>query len=445
MAEPMQHHPAPWRVALDFGTAWSKAAIAPARNPQAGVRPLRLDDATDWDNPLLLASAVFISKTHVRLGRSALTAALEAPDREALRSFKSILAAPDLDKALEIAPKRTIDPDGVFTFRDLITLYLGYAWVNLENGLATDSERPPLDQCSLAFTLPRWPSAGGAAGLVHQLIVAGMHVGKTLGKAMCAPGGIEISLAKSALASAARPGTPPLRVEGCILEATAAALCHLDGKARFVCVLDMGAGTTDFAGLAIGKDGSISEIPTARSTLTKAGDVLDSVVLGAIVKASGARGTQAQSAVWRAAAGQIRRHKETILSQKKAALRIGQNVIAVPQAQIWKAPDAKSFLEEIDRAFRASLEACAQAAAAAGEKSVTVVAAGGGARLEPIADLLAKPKTKTRNISVLTTPPTPSWANSARFAGQLAPVFPQLAVAMGAALAPPSLVMPLQG
>ena len=43
-------------------------------------------------------------------------------------------------------------------------------------------------------------------------------------------------------------------------------------------------------------------------------------------------------------------------------------------------------------------------------------------------------------VKVVPRPATPEWASDGAFAGNLAPVFPQLAVAIGGALAPNSIL-----
>jgi hypothetical protein len=85
----------------------------------------------------------------------------------------------------------------------------------------------------------------------------------------------------------------------------------------------------------------------------------------------------------------------------------------------------------------------AQAASVAdslGCSTVTVVLAGGGANLGFIQDIARRSKPKKVKAKPKLIPTVPSWAHTETFQGQLAPVFSQLAIAMGGAIAPANLV-----
>ena len=104
-----------WTLCMDFGTAFSKAAAAPAgawsRFDPAQVRPLMLSGHDPEANAFLLDSAVFIDDDRVLFGRAAIARAEELDDKKrmALRSFKTLLSVTDLDRALNTnAPARSI-------------------------------------------------------------------------------------------------------------------------------------------------------------------------------------------------------------------------------------------------------------------------------------------------------------------------------------------------
>ncbi len=96
-----------WTLCVDFGTAFSKAAAAPRRAwrqfDPAMVRPLTLNGVSGDGNPFLLDSAVFIDDERILFGAAAVRRAeeLEHKKRQALRSFKTLLSAPDLERALK--------------------------------------------------------------------------------------------------------------------------------------------------------------------------------------------------------------------------------------------------------------------------------------------------------------------------------------------------------
>ncbi|MEQ1493201.1 MAG: hypothetical protein ABL932_21910, partial [Terricaulis sp.] len=107
-----------WTLCIDFGTAYSKAAVAPSgawsRFDPATVRPLML--SAEGQNAFLLDSAVFVDEDRVLFGRAALNEADEQADkkRAALRSFKTLLSVSDLDRALNTNAPATIDPHRIF-------------------------------------------------------------------------------------------------------------------------------------------------------------------------------------------------------------------------------------------------------------------------------------------------------------------------------------------
>ena len=78
-------------------------------------------------------------------------------------------------------------------------------------------------------------------------------------------------------------------------------------------------------------------------------------------------------------------------------------------------------------------------AAARGRGGVQAIAVGGGASAPFIQGLI---RSKGLRSSPRVTPraATPDWAHAREFQGNLAPVFPQLAIAIGGALAPKEML-----
>ena len=133
-----------WTLCIDFGTAYSKAAAAPAgawsRFDPASVRPLMLGGAEAAGNPFLLDSAVFVDDERVLLGRLAVARAdeLAGSKRSALKSFKTLLSVSDLDRALNTNAPGSIDPHRIFQMRDLIVIYLAYLLASIDRAAAQD-------------------------------------------------------------------------------------------------------------------------------------------------------------------------------------------------------------------------------------------------------------------------------------------------------------------
>jgi hypothetical protein len=83
-----------WTLCIDFGTAFSKAAAAPAgawsRFHPADVRPLMLSEDEEA-NPFLLDSAVFVDEDRILFGRAAITRADALAHKSARRCVRSKL------------------------------------------------------------------------------------------------------------------------------------------------------------------------------------------------------------------------------------------------------------------------------------------------------------------------------------------------------------------
>jgi hypothetical protein len=162
-----------WTLCIDFGTAYSKAAVAPtgawSRFDPASVRPLML--SADGQNTFLLDSAVFVDEDRVLFGRAALNEADAQADnkRAALRSFKTLLSVSDLDRALNTNAPATIDPHRVFQMRDLIVLYLAYLLASIERAITADPILAQGGSFSRRYAAPAWRS-GDSAGM-HDVIV----------------------------------------------------------------------------------------------------------------------------------------------------------------------------------------------------------------------------------------------------------------------------------
>jgi molecular chaperone DnaK (HSP70) len=237
-----------WTLCIDFGTAYSKAAVAPtgawSRFDPATVRPLML--SAESQNAFLLDSAVFVDEDRVLFGRAALNEADEQADnkRAALRSFKTLLSVSDLDRALNTNAPATIDPHRVFQMRDLIVLYLAYLLASIERAIQTDPILAQGGTFTRRYAAPAWRS-GDSAGM-HDVIVRLFGEAEAfravVGKRILAPDGLSLRTISEALPKAME------RAEalemGLIFEATAAAAytsVGLEGSGSHLIVVDMGA------------------------------------------------------------------------------------------------------------------------------------------------------------------------------------------------------------
>jgi molecular chaperone DnaK (HSP70) len=441
-----------WTLCIDFGTAFSKAAAAPvgawsAFEP-AGVRPLLLSP-DGQGNAFLLDSAVFVDEDRVLFGRAALQRAEEIGDkkRQALRSFKTLLSVSDLERALNANAPATIDPHRIFQMRDLVVLYLAYLLAAVERGAASDTMITQGRIASRRYAAPAWRS-GDSAGM-HDTIVRLFGEAEAFrnaaGRRMLMSEGISLRTISDALPKATQHPEP---VEmGLIFEATAAAAytsIGLEGAASHLIVVDMGAGTTDIAALA--RIGSRTiEIAEARVTLKQAGDFLDHVIANRVLDtASWARNSAQRTELWAVLMRQMADIKEAVFMDGRAVLRNQGRSITINMRDVKKDEDFRDFEKSLRQAYDHALSIVRDDARARGRSEVHAIAVGGGASAPFIRELIQR-KAGSVRPRVMARPATPQWAHSRTFAGNLAPVFPQLAIAIGGALAPDSMLAALGG
>lgn len=441
-----------WVLCVDFGTAYSKAAAAPASawsrfDPRA-VRPLMLSDH-ELGNAFLLDSAVFVDDDRVVFGRDALARADAQANRKrlALRSFKTLLSVSDLDRAMNTNAPASIDPHRMFQMRDLVVLYLAYLLEAVERGIGEDAMVSRATHISRRYAAPAWRS-GDSAGMhdtVLRLFAEAEAVRLALGKRLAAREGVSLKLLSDALPKAtasARPYDMSL-----VFEATAAAAytsIGLEDQSSHLIVVDMGAGTTDIAALEH-TTVDAAEIAEARVTLKQAGDFIDSVIANVVIEsASWARDAETQRALWTVLMRQMRDIKEAVFADSVATLRHEGRTMSLRMKNIERDASFREFGRSLQGAFDHSLSVVRAEARARRRARIQAVAVGGGASA-PFIQGLFTGKSARGNPLLLARPATPDWAHAPEFQGNLAPVFPQLAIAIGGALAPEGMLAARSG
>ncbi len=439
-----------WTLCIDFGTAYSKAAAAPATSWRAFdpglLRPLRLGGENGAGNSFLLESAVFIDEDRILLGPAAVARAAENPaaKRDALRSFKTLLSVSDLDRALQTALPVSIDPHRKFSMGDLILIYLGYLTAAIDRAVAADPTFDAAAQFQRRYAAPAW-RGGDSAGLhtiVTRLFGQAETVRDTLGPALLSHEGIALDDARNALVTAYE--SKHLADMGLIYEATAAGAYSSIGlavEAPALLIVDMGAGTTDIAVLA--RAGArVEELADARVTLKQAGDYVDRVLANLILaKNNRVKTAAAQGVLWREALAGMRDIKENLFAEGHAGLRHDGRVTVVTLKDLERAKDFRAFRKTLDDAHQHALDVARSFAALHGRREIQTVAVGGGAAAPFIQALIRqKPRRAAGKLQIKARPPTPDWAHDRAFRGNLAPVFPQLAIAIGGALAPDEML-----
>ncbi|HJS79523.1 MAG TPA: Hsp70 family protein [Vitreimonas sp.] len=437
-----------WALCIDFGTAFSKAAAAPAgawsRFHPEDVRPLMLS-REEGANPFLLDSAVFVDEDRILFGRAALARAdaLAHKKRQALRSFKTLLSVSDLDRALNTGAPASIDPHRIFPMRDLVVLYLAYLLAATDRAVRADPVLSAVSALERRYAAPAWRS--GDSGGLHESVVRLFGEAEALrtaiGDKILSPQGVTLKAVGDALPGAL---SHPRAVQmGLVFEATAAAAytsIGLEESASHMIVVDMGAGTTDIAAIAR-SGGRMEELPDARVTLKQAGDFIDRIIANIVLDANKwARSQDQQSILWRLLMRHMRDIKESLFADGRAMLRHENRTISLSMRDLEKDRDFRDFLKNLHRAYDESMEAVRDSAVARKRRGIQAIAVGGGANAPFVQDLLARRPPRSSKLVIEARPATPEWADAPEFEGNLAPVFPQLSIAIGGALAPDTML-----
>lgn len=437
-----------WTVCIDFGTAFSKAAAAPFAawthfHPE-DVRPLMLS-GDDGANPFLLDSAIFVDDDRILFGRAAITRAdaLAHQKRQALRSFKTLLSVSDLDRALNTSAPVSIDPHRMFPMRDLVVLYLAYLLAATDRAVRNDPVLSEASAIQRRYAAPAWRSgdSGGLHDAVVRLFGEAEAFRAAVGDKILAPQGLSLKTVSEAIPGAlSHP--KPIQM-GLVFEATAAAAytsIGLEESASHMIVVDMGAGTTDIAAVAR-SGGRMEELSQARVTLKQAGDFIDKVVANVVIDANAwARSSDQQTMLWRLLMRHMRDIKESLFLDGRAMLRHENRTIGLSLRDLEKDRDFREFLKALQKAYDSSLAAVRDSAIERKRRGVQAVAVGGGAAAPFIQALLKRKPSRANKLIWEARPATPDWAHAPAFRGNLAPVFPQLAIAIGGALAPDAML-----
>ena len=443
-----------WTLCVDFGTAYSKAVAAPsdawARFDPALVRPLMLSGADFGGNAFLLESAVFVDDDRILFGPAALERAdaLAHKKRMALRSFKTLLSVSDLERALNTSAPLSIDPHRLFPMRDLIVLYLAYLSAAIDRAVACDPVLAGIGEFERRYAAPAW--RGGDSAGSHAVVVGLFAEAEALcnivGDELLSAKGLKVKTTTGSLAAAR--AAPRRRDMGLIFEATAAAAytsIGLEESASHLIVVDVGAGTTDIAAMAR-RGKRIEELPEARVTIKQAGDYIDRIIADIAIKASPwAKSSAQQTELWGALLRNMRDIKESLFLDGRAVLRNEGRVLTLNLRDLERDRDFHDFTRSLADAYEHGLEVVRDAALKAERREVQAIAVGGGAAAPFVQELIRRKPSRSGNLRFVPRPATPEWAHAREFRGNLAPVFPQLAIAIGGALAPETMLAALGG
>ncbi len=294
----------------DFGTAFSKVAVC-----RSGFvsKPLPIGTVGGSERPFGVPSLVFHDSGSVYLGAPALARLTGAPDqrREALSSFKMILSASDLDLVLETRPSLRIEPAQSWTYADFIVVYLAYL-IHLTEYALRKADLGPVSDQEIRVVLPDWSDKAGdkKAQLLARLFSRAFTLEAILGNKLLS--GI---VARPQVDEALEKTAGPLKSEkiGIVFEPAAAAFAFMPeiiaSRAKVAVVIDVGAGTTDFAGCMIqrGRSVTLRFLRDTYRTINVAGDSFDTALLNMIIDDERLQlDFASRDAVWRACSRDIR-------------------------------------------------------------------------------------------------------------------------------------------
>lgn len=436
----------PWRICIDFGTAASKAALSMAglRGPEAldDIHPLQIGTAAGETTPFIAPSALLFDKGRILFGAAALDEANSA-EVEPLQSFKTFLGARDLEEALSFKLRRSVDASGLFTQRDALVLYSAYLMRLCERALALDARLPAGAHLSpRRYAYPNWRPGALANRILSNIFDIAQKLSEILGDGLLAREGVLFEDARAALKQAYNaPGQG--RIEAGVFEALAAAECHFalsPDMPDFVIVFDMGAGTTDmtaFECVGQGEARRMREIAQARQTSALACDEVDKIIVARMsLKAKGEKRRGARKQFWRRLSTRARKLKETLFRDGQCEATYEGQKITLKLAEFMHDRNFVAFYSALLDTYRGFLTEIGIRAAASGKDAIGIVLAGGGSSLPFVQQMAQKTRPRVSRIRrVLVQPVVPSWVYDHHSARALAPLFPQLAIAIGGAVA----------
>lgn len=390
-----------WRICLDFGTAYSKAAACPVGADGEGVltavRALPIAAASGEASRYLAPCAIFVAEDRVLFGGAALRSARALADqnRAALQSFKNMLGDAAALDGLSLPAPAEVDPARRLTRRHLTVAYLAWLQVQVAAAFSRETLGASWGEATLRITRPAWSLHGPEAGdwLVRRLMDEAETVAQALGQRLSAPDGVAIATLLPALESAAVVGAAS-RVEACIYEPIAAAALVArgptsggagSGPEEFWLVLDMGAGTTDIAGL-VRQGGVLREAPQARVGLARGGDAIDRILIEHALRAAGRQSVARRAVLMRELLAGVRDMKPALFRTGRASVAFDGKSYMLRRADIERDPAFQALRAEIASAWAAAAEGLARTHAPR-DRRVRALLAGGGAHLAFVRDI----------------------------------------------------------
>lgn len=433
-------------LCIDFGTAYSKAAIW--REGEDAPIPIDLGGATGGG--LTSDSAAYITDGHIFFGPTAVRKHAEEGDisRQLFASPKEHLTH-DHARFQADKPATDVDPTSLFRTRDLLALYLGYLTsligerveaLGIGRHVIRRFAAPGWGDAQISKTTPHFEAV--SAQLKHLLIDAQI-LADTLPDAAWRQG-LDVATARAALDSLAEMSSERREganfVERPVLEAVAAATGVHDKLINTrpqMLVVDVGAGTTDIGAFKYNVNENGAKVSAYRNGLRAirtAGNRLDDALIElAWSKLGLAADSQLQLTHARKLRAGVRGVKQDLFGSGAVRVDVdGFDVVNIESHEFCATKIVSYFARTFEEQVKNALNS-----AGIGSRNFlktnqpnVVVFTGGGGSLPFLRDVFAKPIELSEGKAIFEIQdPIPEWVDS--YTSDVAEVFPQLAVSTG--------------
>jgi hypothetical protein len=426
-------------VAVDFGTAFSKAALWPARSKTP--KPLDLAAQVTDASGNMLESSVYITEGVIYFGPKA-----EAIFRQEDSPARALFDAPKQELSLlggetlgqTVSPE--LDPTGTLTKRDLLTLYLAYFSATISAALEAEGAHRYTER---RFAVPVWKAEKLATvtRVLKRRLVDAQVIADTLPFEAWKQG-LAVADAKRLLDVIASTITDQKRdevefISRHVVEAAAAAAAigeRLSNRRPVVLVLDVGAGTTDVGlyrfALPGRGDWKVAAFEACQGALNLAGRVLDDRLIEFMKARAGIdpSSIDGQRVVW-ALRRDVRRHKALLFDAGFVDVEeLGGHRFS--RDEFLAADPVKDFTANLRRQVTGLLDGVGRQNIEQKDGQFAVVT-GGGANVSIFRDLFNDSFDLTDGAVKLDfRDASPAWLDD--YTPDIRGIFPQLAVSVGA-------------
>jgi molecular chaperone DnaK (HSP70) len=425
-------------VCFDFGTAYSKAARSPVGGSGgSSAIPLPIGRSANSLDTFIVPSLVFVEGDRIFLGPAAFDRLAECgqPGREALTSFKILLASADLEAVLMTLPSPRVEPARRLIHRHLVVLFLAYL-ISLADDALAGARLGGISCFHSRFVLPDWTRRANERrlGLISELFEQAFLLADVLGKNLIS-GSVDRIVLERGL-SAISGGSIRNRIEGAIFEPAAAAFAFLPSiladRATSIVVVDVGAGTTDFAGFRVSSNrGSrLVFLPETCRSADVAGDAFDAAVLNMIVEDDRIKlGLEERDALWRSLSRNIRALKTTIVSTGFLELTIGSRTLMFSLKALEASPELNRSMAILSDHLDQVVSLIGRRSNASKER-IGLIITGGGANFPFIQKMTQRRPGQTKRAPLTRIAPPAD-----RYVSLSEPVLNQLTTVLGGAAA----------